>query len=140
MEATNGTIVLDTDLIIDYLRGVKEAHDVIENLKEQGAELATTAVNIFELAWGASKISPAKLKDIYKLSKTLKILPFSENEALKAGEEMGYLESIGMPVELRDVIIGTIARENGALIATGNARHFKRIRNLTVVEYKKQSR
>jgi tRNA(fMet)-specific endonuclease VapC len=50
---------------------------------------------------------------------------------------MGYLESLGAPVDLRDVLIGVIARENGASLATGNAKHFKRIRGLTVIEYRK---
>ena len=38
---------------------------------------------------------------------------------------------------MRDVLIGVVTRENGASIATGNAKHFKRIRGLTVIEYKR---
>ena len=40
-------------------------------------------------------------------------------------------------MDLRDVLIGVIARENGASVATGNARHLSRIRDLAVIEYRR---
>jgi len=138
VEGAAGTVVLDTDVLIDYLRGVRDAIAFVEGLRREGVELATTAINIFELAWGACKIGEAKLRDIYKLSRALRVLSLSEREALKAGEEMGYLESLGVPVDLRDVLVGVAARENGASVATGNVRHFRRIRGLAVIEYRRR--
>lgn len=130
-------MVIDSDVLIDYLRGLKEASTFVERLRKGGAKLATTAINIFELAWGACKLGEARLRDVHKLSKALTVLNLSEREALKAGEEMGYLESLGVPVDLRDILIGVTARENGASVATGNVKHFKKIRGLTVIEYKR---
>ena len=131
------TVVLDTDVLIDYLRGLRSAAAFVEKLGREGAALATTAVNLFELAWGAYKLGEGRLRDVQKLAGALAVLSLSEREALKAGEEMGYLESLGAPVDLRDVLIGVIARENGASVATGNVRHFRRIRGLTVIEYRR---
>jgi predicted nucleic acid-binding protein len=131
------TVVLDTDVLIDYLRGLRSAVAFVENLGREGAALATTAVNLFELAWGAYKLGGGRLRDVQKLAGALAVLSLSEREALRAGEEMGYLESLGAPVDLRDVLIGVIARENGASVATGNVRHFRRIRGLTVIEYRR---
>lgn len=131
------TVVLDTDVLIDYLRGLKSAVAFVEKLSREGVALATTAVNLFELAWGAYKLGGGKLRDVQKLAGALAVLSLSEMEALKAGEEMEHLESLGAPVDLRDVLIGVIARENGASLATGNAKHFKRIRGLTVIEYRR---
>jgi tRNA(fMet)-specific endonuclease VapC len=137
MEVSTGRVVLDTDVLIDFLRGLKGCINFVGELKDRGMELATTSINIFELAWGAYKIDRAKVGEISNLSKVLRVLSLSEREALRAGEEIGYLESIGMPIDLRDILIGVVARENGASIATGNAKHFKRIRGLTVIEYKR---
>jgi tRNA(fMet)-specific endonuclease VapC len=137
MEVSTGRVVLDTDVLIDFLRGLKGCINFVRGLKDGGMELATTSINIFELAWGAYKIDRAKVGEIFNLSKVLRVLSLSEREALRAGEEIGYLESIGMPIDLRDILIGVIARENGASIATGNVKHFKRIRGLTVIEYKR---
>jgi predicted nucleic acid-binding protein len=131
------TVVLDTDVLIDYLRGLKGAVAFVEKLGGEGVALATTAVNLFELAWGAYKLGGGRLRDVQKLAGALTVLSLSEREALRAGEEMGYLESLGAPVDLRDVLIGVIARENGASVATGNVRHFRRIRGLTVIEYRR---
>ena len=140
MESSAGVVVIDSDVLIDYLRGLREARTFIEGLQRGGAKLATTAINIFELAWGAYKLGEARLKDVERLSKALLVLSVSEREALKAGEEMGYLESLGVPVDLRDILVGVTARENGASVATGNVRHFKRVRGLTVIEYKREKR
>jgi predicted nucleic acid-binding protein len=137
MEAPARKIVLDTDVLIDFLRGSRSGVDFIKRLKAEGAELLTTSINIFELAWGAYKIGRVKIETISNLARALDVLSLSEREALRAGEEMGYLESIGVPIDLRDVFIGVVTRENGASIATGNAKHFKRIRGLTVIEYKR---
>lgn len=137
MEGSAVTVVLDTDVLIDYLRGLRSAVAFVENLGREGAALATTAVNLFELAWGAYKLGGGRLRDVQKLAGALAVLSLSEREALRAGEEMGYLESLGAPVDLRDVLIGVIARENGASVATGNVRHFRRIRGLTVIEYRR---
>jgi predicted nucleic acid-binding protein len=130
-------VVLDTDVLIDYLRGLRSAVAFVERLGGEGAALATTAVNLFELAWGAYKLGGGRLRDVQKLAGALTVLSLSEREALRAGEEMGYLESLGAPVDLRDVLIGVIARENGASVATGNVRHFSRIRGLAVIEYRR---
>jgi predicted nucleic acid-binding protein len=137
VEGSAVTVVLDTDVLIDYLRGLRSAAAFVEKLGREGAALATTAVNLFELAWGAYKLGGGRLRDVQKLASALTVLSLSEREALKAGEEMGYLESLGAPVDLRDVLIGVIARENGASVATGNVRHFRRIRGLTVIEYRR---
>ena len=42
-------ICLDSDFIIDYLRGKKEAVDIIEKF---GEEAVTTEINIFEVFYG----------------------------------------------------------------------------------------
>jgi len=53
------------------------------------------------------------LRDVEELCDILEILNLTLREALKAGEEIAYLYSIGQPIDIRDLLIGVIARENG---------------------------
>jgi predicted nucleic acid-binding protein len=89
MEAPARKVVLDTDVLIDFLRGSKSGVDFIKRLKTEGTELLTTSINIFELAWGAYKICSVKIETVSNLARALEVLSLSEREALRAGEEMG---------------------------------------------------
>ena len=129
--------MLDTDVLIDFLRGVKEAVSLVKNLKER-AFICTTVINAFELYWGAYKLR--RVDAIDKLLGRIELLELGPNEARAAGEEIAYLESLGQPLDVRDVLIGSIAKVNGCNIATGNVRHFKRIRGLGVIEYVREKR
>jgi len=55
MEAPARKIVLDTDVLINFLRGSRSGVNFIKRLKAEGAELLTTSINIFELAWGLTR-------------------------------------------------------------------------------------
>ncbi len=125
-------VALDTDVLIDFLRGVEEAVSLVRNLRER-TFICTTVINAFELYWGAYKLRRVDVID--KLLGRIGLLELGPNEARVAGEEIAYLESIGQPLDVRDVLIGTIAKVNGCALATGNIRHFKRIRGLGVIEY-----
>jgi len=133
MEYQDRMIVLDTDVLIDFLRGKESAVRVVRNLLESKAHLATTVINVFELSWGACRLG--KLREVEELCDVLEILSLTSREVLKAGEEIGYLHSIGQPIDIRDLLIGIIARENGYAILTGNTRHLSKIRGLRVLPY-----
>lgn len=135
MELRSERVVLDTNVLIDLLRGREQAVSFIKGLRAEGAALATTSINIFELAWGAYRQN--RLRDVADLAKSLPVMPLGADEAIKAGEEMAYLQSLGQAVELRDVLIGVVARENGYAVATNNVRDFRRIRGLSIIEYRR---
>lgn len=73
-----------------------------------------------------------------KLSRTLTILPMSSHESKAAGDEIAHLESLGISIDIRDLLMGIIARENGYSIVTGNVTHFNRIRGLNILEYRRE--
>ena len=72
-----------------------------------------------------------------RLASRLLVLGLTVREALKAGEEAAYLESLGLAMDVRDLLIGIIARENGYAVATGNVKHFTGIRGLQVTRYER---
>lgn len=127
---------LDTDILVDLLRGRERAVSAVAKLRETGY-LATTVVNAFELYWGAYKLGGRKVLDVKRLLSRLELLLLDEKVAEKAGEEIAYLESVGLVVDIRDLLIGVVARENGYAVVTANEEHFRRIRGLRVVNWRK---
>jgi len=134
MEGNKG-IVLDTDVLVDLLRGRDKAVTLIRKLLDSRVNLATTAINIFELSWAAYKLGEEKVRDIERLIDTLTILGLTGNSAMKAGEEIAYLETLGLKIDIRDLLIGVVIREINYAIITGNLKHFKRIRDLKTIHY-----
>ena len=131
--------VLDTDILIDFLRGKDKAVSIVKKLKEKGF-LATTIINVFELFWGAYRLrKKEKINIVRRLIERLEILPLNEKVAESAGKEIAYLESIGLPIDIRDLLIGIIAKEHNYIIVTGDEEHFQRIRGLEVVNWRRMT-
>lgn len=124
---------LDTDILIDFLRGKKEAVNYIE--KNKGFPLKTTIINLFELYYGAFLRGKGK-EDVDFLKDALDILEFHYPE--EAGKELAELTKNGEIIDVRDLMIGVIARENGCTIVTGNVKHFSRVNGLKVENYKEK--
>lgn len=127
-------ICLDSDILIDLLRGNEEVVDWIKD-NEDKAIFSTTIINLFELYTGANKSSnpQEKVKAVDILKSKIKILDFNIEVSKKAGEEKAKLEINGQDLEIRDLLIGVIARTNGYSIKTNNKKHFSRINGLKIV-------
>ncbi len=69
------------------------------------------------------------------MTESLIIFNMTVKDAIKAGEEIAYLESLGLKIDIRDLLIGIITRENGYALLTGNVKHFNRIKDLDILQY-----
>jgi predicted nucleic acid-binding protein len=129
-------IVLDTDVIVSDLRGKTSLLKTLE-----GKDLATTVVNAFELFHGAykSRESDANLSATRGLLASVRVLGLDLSGAEKAGETLAQAQKTGRTVEIRDLLVGCIAREEGLSLLTYNVRHFLRIPRLKVVDASQQA-
>ena len=130
-------VVLDTDVLVSDLRGKTS---VLREL--EGGDPATTVVNAFELFHGAykSRESSANLSATRGLLRSLRLVGLSVKAAERAGEVLAQAQESGQTIEIRDLLIGCIAREEGLSILTHNVKHFRIIPGLTVLdadEYKR---
>jgi tRNA(fMet)-specific endonuclease VapC len=120
-------IVADSDVLIDYLRGRDPMADRVElELKSRG--FATTTVNAFELWAGAS--SPRQLSAVEALLGAMTILPLEEEAARRAADLQRQLVASGQGIGMADCLIAGICLIHGALLLTGNRRHFERVPGL----------
>jgi len=120
--------VLDTNFLIDLLNdepGTSVIADSFQNPK-------TTIINVFELYYGANCSSKPEenISKINILLKSLGILEFDRDAALKAGGIQAKLMNSGRPVDPMDVLIAGIVLANNEELITRNLDHFGRIPGL----------
>jgi tRNA(fMet)-specific endonuclease VapC len=128
-------VVLDSTIIVQHLRGRKGETELVRKLQEV-SDIATTIVNAFEIYYGAYKS-----KDIAKnlaaakgFLRTLEVLDLNDDTVQIAGKIMADLESEGIGLDPRDVLIGAIASRSGYSVITSNPKHFERIVDLRVID------
>ncbi len=131
----NSRVVLDTDILIDLLRNKKEANALILGLERKGFSFSTTAVNAYELYYGAHKSTHRKksLQTTRMLLHRMPILPFTLRSARKAGHIFADLEAKGQALSLSDAFIAAIALTRGYGLVTRNSKHFNKIDGLNVI-------
>ncbi len=127
-------LVLDTNVIVQHLRGKPKESELISKLQET-SDLATTIINSYELYFGAykSRNSKINLGAAKGFLQSIEVLDFDDRCADKAGQVMAKLEGAGHVLDPRDIFIGTIALENGYSVLTRNVKHFERIPDLLVI-------
>ena len=127
-------LIVDTDILIDLLREKDYAVSLIKKLEDE-VELATSAINAFELYRGAykSQNQEKNLASVKGLLNSLHMLNTDEDSMEIAGKITARLERDGNMIDIRDLLIASIALVNGFGVLTNNVRHFNRIPHLRVV-------
>lgn len=130
--------VVDSTLLIGILRGEPVAIEKARELDEEGG-VATTAVNVYEVAYGVHKgasDSARRMGSLERVLSNLDVLPLDRSSALRAAKISGTLEKSGEGIDPFDALIAGITLENGAdCLVTRNTSHFRRIRGLKIEEH-----
>lgn len=127
-------IGIDSDAIIDFLKGKEE---VVELVKKYSEELITTEINSFEVFFGVYRNK--NIKDEEKNAATsffsaIDVLPFTQGK--KAAKLLADLYARGEALEQNDILIGQTFLSNGCSeIITNNSKHFSKIKGLKVINY-----
>ena len=120
--------VLDSDVLIDYLRGKGPGRDLVRGLI-QGAGYRVTAVTAFELALGRSyRDNPRPVHALLSAP----LLTLSRRAALRGGELLLGLREAGAAIDVRDAMQAGICLEAGTTLVTRNSAHFDRVPGLLV--------
>ena len=129
--------ILDTDILISFLRGKPQATAFVEALIDKDERLNTTAINAGELYVGAY-YSTNVAKDVRAIEDLLKrftIWDFTGTDAVIYGQCQAILLKNGTPVGKMDVMIGSIAISHGEPLVTRNVTHFERIPQLKLINW-----
>lgn len=128
VDLENQLVVIDTDLAIDFLRGVEPGSGFVLSAFSEGRG-RITAVSVFELRAGADFVrKQAHLEPLFA-----GVLAFDAMSALLAGEVQLWLDGRGLGIGVKDTMIAGICRRFELPLATRNLRHFERVPGLRLV-------
>lgn len=125
-----GLVVVDTDLVIDFLRGKGEGVPLVRELINS-RRIRLTAITAFELRMGTD--FHRRHQDILRLLKS-RTLPLDAAAGLHAGRVASSLRDAGTPIGFADCLQAGICLRNTLPFATRNRRHFERITDLDLVD------
>lgn len=77
--------------------------------------------------------TPEKWVDVKTLTDTIPVLPFSKEVAEKAAIIYQKLRRTNKMIEFRNIFIAATAIVHNFPVLTGNSKHFKRIKELTII-------
>ena len=126
-------VVIDTSILIDYLRGGTKWEAFIENVDKE-AELFLPTVVIFELFSGSSTKNQQKKQDVVDLLKQFHKIDLDEQIAKRAGE---LFRDLKKNLQVPDYIVAASALETGAAVLTLNTKHFQQIPHLSLYPLEK---
>lgn len=127
------TYLLDTSVIIDYLRNKPAALDLVDNLD---GELVSSFVCLAELYEGVFRVEnhDEVEKGVVTFFEGLsKIYGLDEYTARAFGEIRAMLKQHGEVIEDLDILIGATCIVNNLTLITFNPSHFQRIKNLEII-------
>jgi len=129
--------LLDSDILIDFLRGDSKVIEKINTLSKESIHLSVssiTALELFQGAYGHSK-ADAKVNQVENFLNRLEILPFEKLEGKIASKIADSLRRQGKLIDLPDILIAATALARNEKIITRNARDFSRISGLIVEKW-----
>ncbi|MBS3956267.1 MAG: type II toxin-antitoxin system VapC family toxin [Clostridiales bacterium] len=123
---TTKRLLLDTDVIIEYLRGRDEAIRYVESLED---ELYVSAITVAELYSGAKGIDEEEALE--RFLDAFEVIPVDRALARLGGIcRQRYRPAHG--TGLADAIVAASADSVGAVLVTFNKRHFSMMKDVVV--------
>lgn len=112
--------LLDSDILIDFLRGRAAAWSLITRLQATGEAPLISTVSVAEILAGAQRDEEEAVE---RLLSVLEKVPVSESIARSAGAFLrAYQRSHG--IELGDALVAATALAIGATLVTRNVKHY----------------
>ena len=129
-------ICLDSDCVIDYLNGRKEAVDIVGKYKE---EIVATEITVFEVFYGIharKDFSEEEEVIAEEFFNSIYVFPFDNGCGEKSAKILARLKKEGKLIEQNDCFIAAIVLNKGIDgIITRNKEHFSKIKGLKVIGY-----
>lgn len=124
-------LCLDTNTLIDYLKGREPGATVVEQaVKEYNC--CVTSITVYELLFGVARAG----KEIGEeaLLGVMTILAFDNAVAKRAASLHAELIGKNQDIGIKDVFIAATCLEQGIPILTANEKHFSRVVGLEVIK------
>jgi predicted nucleic acid-binding protein len=114
-------ILVDSDVLIEHLRGTTAARDWLLGARESSGRLAISVVSLTEVAGGMR--SPER-REVMRLLGSMQRFEVTEQVAWRAAVLMRQYRRSHSGIGLGDYLIAATALSEGLEIATLNIRHY----------------
>ena len=117
---------LDTNIIVDYLRGDEKVIEKVKKLVET-SDIFVTTITFCELYKGIH-LSHRAQRELFVLdnfAQSVKIIDLNLPICRKFGERFAFLREKGKMIEDFDLMISTIAAANDLTLVTRDKKHFE---------------
>lgn len=123
--------LIDTDILIWYLRGNQNAYDLIHGM----GEFAISAVTYMELVQGMR--NKEELRALKRTFKQWKVKTIYINEEISA-QALFYVEEyfLSHSMQLADALIGASCSNYGMTLYTANDKHYRIIKDLDIFVFR----
>jgi predicted nucleic acid-binding protein len=115
------TYLLDTSVLLDALRGVRDRPEILERLVEDGHLLACSAITLAEVFAG---MRPKERGATVTLLDSLEHYDITRPVAEQAGLLRREWSLRGKTLALPDLLIASVALTHGLILMTDNAKDF----------------
>jgi len=124
--------LLDSDRLIDYLRGRLDAIALVDQLQPDG--IALSVVTIAEVMEGIQR-DPARVAREAAFGQVIRgftLLAIDEPVARRFAALRGHLRDVGRTIGDLDTMIAATALHHDLTLVTRNRRHFERVPDLKI--------
>ncbi|MBP3843111.1 MAG: PIN domain-containing protein [Prevotella sp.] len=127
--------LLDTCTCISMFRNEGKVREMLQQVKLNNCFVSE--ITIAELYFGLAKAEnkKRKLEDIMQVQRLFRVIPIYPSFQ-EYGELRCSLEHKGLRIDQFDLLIGATAIHYGLTIVTSNIKHFERIPNLKIEDWK----
>jgi len=115
------TCLLDSGIIIEVLNGKRSRPGIIQQLLEQGSELACCSINVTEVYAG---LKPGEEIKTARFLKSLRFFEVTWDMAKLAGDLLNQWRQQGRTLSLPDVTVAAVALSHDLILVTNNHKDF----------------
>ena len=125
---------MDTDWAIDYMNGIPDVVQRLDELSSQGVGLSIISIaELYDGVFGANDPALAERGLQLFLDGIDDIMPIDQYVCRIFAMERVRLRSAGFRIADLDLLIGSTAVHHNLTLLTNNRRHFERIQGLVLV-------
>jgi predicted nucleic acid-binding protein len=120
-------ILIDTDVLIWYLRGNQKAYDLINEL----SYFCISSITYMELIQGMR--NKEELRTLQKVLNQWKVKTIYINEEISA-KALFYMEEyfLSHSMQLADALIAATVTHNGMTLITANDKHYRVVKDIDI--------
>ena len=133
-------VILDTDVLIYYLRGKNDSYTKIKNLKKKEEALNTTIFNVAELYKGCysmKNVAKGLMKVKLLVDALDEIFLFDNDSAEEFAKLSSDLKNRGQTIGIMDELIASICIVHQESLYSGNVKYFEKIDTLNINDWNK---